>query len=138
MEELPAIELSRVHLSMNGEVLDKAIILNRNWCWVTSQKSNHEKLAEFIDQLPWMDSRLLLILSALGNQSRFCGELLFQAAHYAFWRNDDYKVFRNTFSRDVDAVVWNGQSVPLTGIICILITRMCNTRSCVLTWYNFF
>ena len=45
------------------------------------------------------------------------------------------------WNKDADIANWNGESyssVSLTGIICILITRMCEIRSCFLTQYAFF
>ena len=99
VEELPRIEVSGMCSAMSGEELVKAIMLHPDWRWVASQKSNREKLAEFIAQSPWMDSILLLILSALKNPLCLDGERLFKAAKYAFWRKSDNKAFQNTKPR---------------------------------------
>ena len=99
IEELPAIEVSGLCSALSSEELVKAIILHKDWCWVTKQKSNREKLAKFIPQSTWMDSRLFQLLSATPNPWSLDGEQLFEAAKYVFCRNRAYKVFRNTCPR---------------------------------------
>ena len=99
IEELPAIEVSGLCSALSSEELVKAIILHKDWRWVTKQKLNREKLAKFIPQSTWMDSRLFQLLSATPNPWSLDGEQLFEAAKYVFCRNRAYKVFRNTCPR---------------------------------------
>ena len=86
VEDLPAVELSGLCSAMSGEELVNAIILHSNWSWLTRVKRNREKLADFIMQSRWMDSRLLQLLSFSENPSNLDGEQLFLAAKYALAR----------------------------------------------------
>ena len=65
--------------------------------YTAQQLESREKLADFIMQSRWMDSRLLRLLSFSENPSSLDGEPLFMASKYALKKNNSYRLFINVF-----------------------------------------